>query len=150
MITKEQSGTKNCCFYASDFHLEMILLPYIKQRINKTNFMILTENDLENTFATLLGRTNLNDKEKEKILSIGWKNDYLKKMVKIDEYIKNNEKLTIIINGDEKFNRIVKESININSKVNVIDCYEVGKLNKNIKKITENYDNILNISSSEE
>ena len=146
MITKEQSGTKSCCFYASDFHLEMILLPYVKQRINNTKFIILTENNLENTFATLLCRTNLNDEEKENILNIGWKNDYLKKIVKIDEYVKNDEKLTIIINGDEDFNRIIKESININSKVNIIDCFEVGKLNENIKKITENYDSILNIS----
>ena len=150
MITKEQSGTKNCCFYASDFHLEMILLPYIKQRMNKTKFMVLTEKNLENTFKILLDRTNLKNEEKKSILNIGWSNDYFEKIEMIDGIIKKDEELTILINGDEDFNRIIKKSINLNNNINIIDCFEVSKLNKNIKKLTEEYDNILNMSSTEE
>ena len=32
MITKENEG-KLCSFYASDFHLEMIILPYINKKL---------------------------------------------------------------------------------------------------------------------
>ena len=150
MITKEQSGTKNCCFYASDFHLEMILLPYIKQKINETKFMVLTEKNLENTFKILLDRTNLKEEEKENILNIGWSNDYLKKIEMIDNIINKDEELTILINGDEEFNRIIKKRINLNNNINIIDCFDVSKSNKNLRKIKEGYDNILNMSSTEE
>ena len=47
MITKESKAVKKCCLYASDFHLEMILLPYIKERINKSNFIIFTQKTQE-------------------------------------------------------------------------------------------------------
>ena len=35
MITKELETNKMCLFCASEYHLEMILLPYIKERINE-------------------------------------------------------------------------------------------------------------------
>ena len=149
MITKEQSGTKSCCFYASDFHLEMILLPYIKQRINKTKFIVLTETNLEETLKILLDRINFTEEEKKKILNIGWNNDYINKLKRINDNIENNKELTIFIIGDEEFNSIVKKSIKLNNNINIIDCFEVGKLNKNIKKMTEKYDNILNMTSLE-
>ena len=38
MITKEHKVKKYCLFYASDFHLEMILLPYIKKNIYKDKY----------------------------------------------------------------------------------------------------------------
>ena len=34
MITKEDKIQKSCCFYASDYHLEMIILPYINKKID--------------------------------------------------------------------------------------------------------------------
>ena len=42
MITKEHKVKKYCLFYASDFHLEMILLPYIKKNIYKDKFLSVT------------------------------------------------------------------------------------------------------------
>ena len=61
MITKELDGLEKCCIYANDFHLEMILLPYIKENFEENKFIIFTENDLEGTIKTLLERTNLPD-----------------------------------------------------------------------------------------
>ena len=41
MITEEQCTEKTCLFCASDYHLEMILLPYIKERIDKNKIIII-------------------------------------------------------------------------------------------------------------
>ena len=62
---------KLCCFYVSDFHLEMILLPYINKKIEE-NIIIKTERNLEETVNILVSKMNLNEKNKEKILSLGW------------------------------------------------------------------------------
>ena len=47
MITKENKIQKSCCFYASDYHLEMIILPYINKKIDeKAQVTIITEKNL--------------------------------------------------------------------------------------------------------
>ena len=55
-LTKE----KMCAFYASDYHFEMISLPYISRSIDENKkVIILTENNLEETVNTLISRMNL-------------------------------------------------------------------------------------------
>ena len=54
MLTEKVVTNKMCLFCASDFHLEMILLPYIKEKIDEYKFVIFTKNDLEDTVNTLL------------------------------------------------------------------------------------------------
>ena len=51
MITKEHETKKYCCFYASDFHLEMILLPYIKNNIQIIHKIEL--DSMQESIATL-------------------------------------------------------------------------------------------------
>ena len=46
MVTKECNSEKKCCLYASDYHLEMILLPYIENKIDESNFVIITQKNL--------------------------------------------------------------------------------------------------------
>ena len=55
MITKEHETEKTCLFCVSDYHLEMILLPYI---IKKEKVIIFTEQELETTINTLLEKIN--------------------------------------------------------------------------------------------
>ena len=44
-----------CSFYASDYHFEMIILPYIENEIKQNhNVVILTENDLNETIKKVL------------------------------------------------------------------------------------------------
>ena len=47
MITKEQNYNRNCLFCASDYHLEMILLPYIIEKKDKYKTIVFTESNLE-------------------------------------------------------------------------------------------------------
>ena len=65
MVTEEQKGKKLCCFYASEYHLEMILLPYIKNNLKNSNFTIFTQKDLSKSINLLLERINLKKEEKD-------------------------------------------------------------------------------------
>ena len=68
-ITKE----KNCAFYASDYHFEMISLPYISRSMDQNKeIIILTENDLDDTVKILMSKMNLNEEKKKKILKLNW------------------------------------------------------------------------------
>ena len=76
MIVKNKRLEKLCCFYVSEFHLEMILVPYINNVIEKNKkISILTEINLEETIKILMSKINLSEKRKKEILDLGWKNN---------------------------------------------------------------------------
>ena len=139
MITKEHEVKKYCGFYASEFHVEMILLPYIKKNMYKDKFMIFTEENLSDSMNILLNRTNLNKEEKKLMQKIDWS----KKGDILPEDIDNH---TIIINGSKKYISKINEEINkINpKKINIIDCYGINDKNIEPNSIQEKYDEILN------
>lgn len=138
MIVKDKSIERACSFYVSDFHLEMMLMPYINEKIeNKENIIITTEKDLDETVNTVISKMNLKEENKEKILNLGWKQ-------------KNNldikEKSNIIIIGTEQYIKDVNNKIE-NSEVeeiNVINCYNFEDVKENISGIIDSHDTSLN------
>lgn len=141
MTTKEHLDKKYCCFYASDFHLEMILLPYIEKKIYKDKFVIFTEENLSESMKVLLNRTNLNQDEKRLMLDLNWDKKDSKNFSKEDL-----DESTIIINGSIKYISTINEEINkINPrKINIIDCYNINDNNLEPEIIQEKYDDTLN------
>ena len=126
MITKEFKLKKYCCVYASDFHLEMILLPYIKKNIDKFKIIILTEEDLSKSVKQVIDRTNLLEDEKNEILNLNWNN----KNVDWD----NIEEFTsIIINGKTDYiNKINDKIKELGLKnINIINCFNINEVQKN-------------------
>ena len=91
MITEEQCTEKTCLFCASDYHLEMILLPYIKNKIDKNKIIIITENSLEESINVLLNKVNLSENDKEKIRSLNWKNTEETEIEGLNEFLRNAE-----------------------------------------------------------
>ena len=89
MITEEQCTEKTCLFCASDYHLEMILLPYIKQRVDKNKIVIFTENNLEESINVVLNKVNLSEIDKEKIRSLNWKNTEETEFEELNEFLRN-------------------------------------------------------------
>ena len=80
MITKENEG-KLCSFYASDFHLEMIILPYINKKLeDKEEVVIITEENLKESVNILISKINLEEKRKAKLLNLNWENNYKEKI----------------------------------------------------------------------
>ena len=136
-LTKE----KMCAFYASDYHFEMISLPYISRSIDENKeVVILTENNLEETVNTLISRMNLKKDKQKKILALDWKNNDLEKFKEISKSSKENKEMVIFIKGKENY------IDNVNKNIKTIDCYEFFEVENQIDSIAEKYDKILGTS----
>lgn len=144
MITKECYIKKTCLFCASDYHLEMILLPYIKERMDSSNIIIITENNLEESINVLLTKVNLDEKDKEKIKSLNWKKTDDFKIEEINNMKDKN--INIIINGSsnyiESINKKIKEVLR--RDIEIVDCIHVLDSDIEIREISKKYENILN------
>ena len=144
MVTKEQFKNKMCLFCASDYHLEMILLPYIKERIDNSKFIIFTENNLEDSISTLLTKVNLDEKDKQKIKNINWKDTDDVKYEQMERDIDKN--VRVIINGSFNYIKFVNKKIEeiSNKEIEIIDCYHIGDKDVDILNIQKQYKKILN------
>ena len=131
-----------CSFYASDYHFEMISLPYIQKEIKDNNKVIIfTENNLEETIKTVLSRTNLKEEDKKKIIEIGWDENTHKKL----ENINDGEKQTIFIKGSKKYIEEMENKIGEkNSNIKMVHCYSIQEVTKEVNEIVKHYDAILN------
>lgn len=146
---KNSNNTKVCAFYASDYHFEMISLPYIEKNISLgKNVIIFTEEDLSKTINVLLSRLTLEESKKAKILQINWKNNDQEKIQDVKNIKNQNKNVTIFVKGNKKYiyetNEKLKEIID-NSSCNIIDCYNIESID-NIKKVQEQYNKVLNTS----
>lgn len=154
---------KICSFYVSDWHLVTMLLPYINKQINeKANIITLLEMDIEENIRILIQKLNL--KNEEEILNLDWKKSNGKKYSEVEKKIKglkNNEELNIIfINGSKNYiditnkniEKFLKDNKNKYQRINIkiIDCFEVGEFNVNIREILNTHDKILNTSGEKE
>ena len=142
MITKEQSINKYCCLYVSEYHLEMILLPFIKNKLKESEILIFTQNNLVQTLHTLLNKINLSNENKERIVNIkNWNTETI-------DLINNQDvkEYTVIINGDEEYRDRINKKIGkfkINVK-NIVDCYDVNECKIQSYEIRNKYKGLLN------
>ncbi len=144
MITKEQNINKKCLFCVSDYHLEMILLPYIIERKEEFKAIVFTENNLEDSINVLLTKVNLKKEDKKIIENIDWnKNDSLK--FEQIEKMKNN-KLSIIINGSYNYIELINKKLEgtINQSTEIVDCFHIGSPDLDISELSKKYNCILN------
>ena len=146
MITKESKLVKKCCLYASDFHLEMILLPYIKEGIDKSKFLIITQNDLSETIKILLDRVNIEKKHKKEILNLNWKKTNIEDLKYVKELINKNDDIHIIVNGDYKYINEINDNLILlySNNVNIIDCFNINDKNIDLSEIKNNYNEVIN------
>ena len=139
MTANKETTEKKCCFYASDFHLEMTIMPYINKKIEENkNIVIVTENKLEETMKMLISRMNI--KNKDKICELNWNNNDIAEAV-------GKDNLVIIINGNKEFiqskNKDI-EKMQTNTKVELVDCYSFDEIKNQIVEIRDNYTEVLN------
>ncbi len=151
MLENKNSKDKVCAFYASDYHFEMMTLPYISKKLDESKkVVILSENDLNDTINVLMERTNLKTDKKKKILNLNWNNNDLEKFRMISENVKNQEETIIFVKGRENYINNVNKNIekwienNVNSKV--INCYDIQEIGSEMNRIMENYGTILSTS----
>ena len=160
MVVKDKKIEKVYSSYVSEYHLEIMLLPYISKKIdNEENITIITEIDLESTLNvvierinldkdkkekikkietlnTLLSKLNLKEENKEKILRLGWN--------KKENNIESKDNVIIIGNKDyiENTNRRIMQK-NIED-LTIVDCYKFEDICNNMSEVADKYDFNLN------
>ena len=68
MLKENKTEDKSCLFYVSDYHFEMIALPYMKEKIENNNqVIVMTQENLEDSMKHLLDKVNLDSDDKKKI-----------------------------------------------------------------------------------
>ena len=145
MFTKDIEKEKSCVIYTSDYHLEMIMLPYINENLkNDKKVYVFTENNLEETINTLISRVNLEESAKEKVLKINWKKDDENKY---NNLLRDKEESLVFIKGKENYIKKVNNNLNQlknYKKIKIVDCYDVNDISEDIENIANHYKKILN------
>lgn len=159
---KENSSTqKVCSFYVSNMHFATMILPFAnKQEEEKRKIVTFFENDFTTNIELVLSRIIISEERKKELLNINWKNTDIIKYINIEKILKtqlnkNNENI-IIVNGNTDYinnvNECIERYLEKNSKkidvknIKIINFYEVGSFNENIKEILDKHDLIFNTS----
>lgn len=131
MVVQNEEAEKACCFYVSDFHLEMILMPYINEKIDE-DITILSQKNLRETLEILTTKMNIKEENKEKILKLKWEGEEPK------------ENSNIIVIGSKEYISQKKEDIKNINPISILDCYSFEEEKNNIENIIKNYNKTLN------
>ena len=143
----ERNGEKLCSFYASDYHFEMISLPYIMQELkDKKQVVILTENNLNDTVQKVLSRINIDEEEKKEIFEINWNQDNQNKLDKIKTETSKNQNMTVFIKGGknyvQKMDSFIQENIHP-TNIKIIHSYPVEEVVKDMPNIVSKHQGVL-------
>lgn len=138
MVLEEKKVKNICNFYVSEYHLEIMLLPYISKKIdNEENITIITEIDLESTLNVVIERINLDKDKKEKIKKIGWN------IQNIENIIPNTN---VILIGSKKFinEKVFELKERQVENLEIIACYNYNEVKNDMKEIVSKCDGMLN------
>lgn len=157
---KDNSSTqKVCSFFVSNMHFATMILPFVNKQMEEgTEIITFFENDFTTNIELVLSRITLSEERKRELLNINWKNTNCGKNLNIEKRLKakliKQEKILIIINGNEEYintaNYYIDKYMEKNVKkiqadnIKIINFYEVGSFNENIKEILDKHQNIFN------
>lgn len=153
MMKENKREEKLCLFFASDYHFEMISLPYINESLKKNeNVIIMTENNLDSTVDKVLSRINLNEEEKNRLTKIDWKNNDLNKFKELKNANKDRKDTLIFVKGRENYidnmNKNIENWTN-DTDIKIVDCYDINEIQDDVSSIAKKYDRILSTSGVE-
>ena len=150
MVTKENNPERICSFYASDYHLEMIMIPYINRKINEeANVNIITEKNLKDTVEVVVSRINIPKEKKEKILNINWKN---KKISDVNQTNNDKESIFFVI-GNTNYIKSVDsqiEKMELNTNTKIINCFSIDDVKEKMPEIVSYHSKVLNTTEEKE
>lgn len=161
-MDSEKSIRKICSFYVSDLHLITMLLPYMDKQIkSQEKFVTISQKDLIEEVKMVLSRLTLNNNDRNELISIDWHTNTLCQYKILEKELKkvckNHDKISIIVNGTREYIELACNNLNkffsnnqIHSKIRIISCYDITKLDEDIKDILRTHDAILNTSGEKE
>ena len=151
-MTKDNKE-KLCLFYASDYHFEMISLPFISKELkDDKNVVVMTENSLNETVDELLSKINLNNNDRDKLKGINWSAGDFSKLDEVKCANEKGKKSVVFVKGKENYISDVNKSMEglvSSGNVKVIDCYDINEVHKDVGNIVKNYGQVLFTSGIE-
>lgn len=156
----KQDIKKVCSFCVSDLHLITMLLPYLNSKMKEEEVITISEKDLSEQVKLVLSRLTLNDENKKELMKIDWNTkdmcNYERMKTDLSKFCKKTQ-LSIVVNGDKEYIERVNNNLNklleensLNTSIKIIDCYDITKLDDDIKDILKTHDIILNTSGEKE
>ncbi|MBQ3407824.1 MAG: hypothetical protein IJH12_01290 [Clostridia bacterium] len=129
---------KTYCLYASDWHLTIMLLPFINKNLDENSKIYMKfENSIEDKVRLLTNKMEI--KNKDEIKEMKWNAEIS------DEDYSRNKKIYIVSGSNEyitEMNRKIEQYYGKrNDEVKIINCLDVLENRKAIKKFK--YNNIL-------
>lgn len=152
IFSNKMKAEKLCVFYASKYHLSLVLLEYLKHNnIKKYNVVTFLENEIEDEIEILKQRSNINLTN-----DINFKDtkETKAKEFEIKEYTKKKN-MIFIIAGKENYMKEVNDVINKNisntsiKNVKIINCYDFEMQKRNMTEILKCNDKILYTTGEE-
>ena len=152
-MEKVNNKEKICMFFASDYHFEMISLPYINKSLkNNKHVVVITENNLNQTIEEFLSKVNIKEEEKNSIRKLDWKNDDENKLKELKNLANEKKDTVVFIKGEENFisniNNKIKD-IDSDKSIKIVDCYDISEVQDSVRKIVDGYSEILSTSGIE-
>ena len=144
----QETKEKSCIFYVSDYHFEMISLPYISKKLEeKKQVIIFTEDNLEKTVEKLILKINLKEEKKKQLLEINWKNGDNNKLENIERSIKEGKNIVVFIKGKQnyisKINSNIEKMAKDYNNIKIIDCYNLEETENYLTEIMGKYNNVI-------
>lgn len=113
---------KTCCIYASEWHLAVMLLPFISKSLKEnSNICMKFEESIEDKIEQLLSKLEL--KNKAEIKKINWN-------LEVGEEETSENKKIYIVSGNDSYiedmnNKIEKYYHNRKVKIQIVDCFHI-------------------------
>ena len=164
-LQMEKNYLKVCSIYVSDWHLTAMLLPYIEEAVEKEEHLnTILQKNISYNMKEILSRIQMNDRKKDLIMQIGWKNKSLIKYGEIKKYMekitRNKREITVIVEGNKDRIEYINKNIDkwykksekrlCRKQIKIINCYEISEFNQDLYGILDQHDKILNTSGIHE
>ena len=138
-----------CSFCVNDYHLAVMIVPYIYRVINEGKKVItFFDKDLEEIINKVI-ITNKEFWENQKIFNeVDWKKTRFDKLSKKFENAQD-EDVVIVAGKDDFIDRINRLLVNFHTNFTLVNCFDVSDIAKNENFKISDYSKILNTKGLE-
>ena len=138
-----------CSFCVNDYHLAVMIVPYIYEAINEGKKVItFFDRSLEEISEKVI-LTNKKFWEKEEVFKkIDWNKTRFDKLAEKFENVQNGD-IVIVSGKDDFIDRIDRLLINFHTNFTLLNCFNVNDIAKNENFKISDYSKILNTKGLE-
>ena len=138
-----------CSFCVNDYHLVVMIVPYIYEAINEGKKVITFFDRSLDEISKKVILTNKKFWQNEKIFEkVEWKKTRFDKLAEKFENVQNGD-VVIVAGKDDFIDRINRLLINFHTNFTLVNCFNVSDIAKNENFKISDYSKILNTKGLE-